>query len=365
MPLGPLAIRDRLLASPRFRRWAERFPLTRPVARGRARALFDLCAGFVYAQVLAACVQLDLFPLLAERPRTTAEIAAHAKLAPEAAERLLLAAVSLRLLARRRGRFALGPLGAAMVGNPGIAAMVAHHPLLYADLADPVALLRGERGATRLAGYWPYAAASGDPAALDPSHVAAYTALMAASQPMIADEVLAAYPVRRHRMLLDVGGGSGGFLIAAHARAPKLGLMLFDLPPVAEAARVRLAHAGVPAQVAGGDLRTGSLPQGADIVTLIRVVHDHDDATAVSILRAAHAALPPGGTLLVAEPMAGTRGAEPVGDAYFGFYLLAMGSGRARSPSDFRALLTRAGFTSARLLPTRMPLLVRVIAAQV
>ena len=35
--------------------------------------------------------------------------------------------------------------------------MIEHHALLYADLADPVALLR-ERGAdTRLSRYWAYA----------------------------------------------------------------------------------------------------------------------------------------------------------------------------------------------------------------
>ena len=45
---------DGLLASPRFRRWAAAFPLTRPIARRRARELFDLCAGFVYSQVLLA-----------------------------------------------------------------------------------------------------------------------------------------------------------------------------------------------------------------------------------------------------------------------------------------------------------------------
>ena len=45
-----------------------------------------------------------------------------------------------------------------MLGNPGIAAMVEHHAALYADLADPVALLRGDESDRRLARYWPYAA---------------------------------------------------------------------------------------------------------------------------------------------------------------------------------------------------------------
>ena len=67
--------------------------------------------------------------------------------------------------------------------------------------------------------------------------------------------------------------------------------------------------------------------------------------TGLALLAAAHAALAPGGTLLLAEPMAGTPGAEPVGDAYFGFYLLAMGSGRCRAaPRSSRALLREAGF---------------------
>ena len=71
-------------------------------------------------------------------------------------------------------------------------------------------------------------------------------ALMAASQPLIAQEVLNSYPIHRHRCLLDVGGGEGVFLAAVAARAPPLRLMLLDLPAVAERARARLADAGSP-----------------------------------------------------------------------------------------------------------------------
>ena len=39
--------RARLVANPAFRQFASSFPLTRPVARRRTRALFDLAAGFV------------------------------------------------------------------------------------------------------------------------------------------------------------------------------------------------------------------------------------------------------------------------------------------------------------------------------
>ena len=348
---------------------AELRALVRSEARRRARALFDLCAGFVYSQVLLACVRLRLFETLrAEGPLPAAALAARLGLEEAAALRLLGAAASLDLVARRGGgRFALGPLGAAMVGNVGLAAMVEHHATLYADLQDPVALLRGERGgaATGLSRLWSYAGA-GRPAALRAADVAEYSALMAASQAMIAEEVLDAAPLRRHRRLLDVGGGEGVFLAAAAARAPHLGLMLFDLPAVADRARAHLAQAGLAgrAEAIGGDVLRDPLPGGADLVSLVRVLHDHDDAAALAILRAVRRALPPDGALLLAEPMARTPGAEPAGEAYFGFYLLAMGQGRPRTAEEIGALLRAAGFGRARLLRTRTPLLVRAMLAR-
>lgn len=361
-----LAVRDRLLASNAFRRWAAAFPLTRPIARRRATALFDLGAGFVYAQVLAACVRLQVFDRLFEGPATAVELAPRLGLTAAAAERLLAAAVPLRLVSRRSGgRYGLGPLGAAVVDNPGVAAMIEHHALLYADLADPVALLRGEVGETELMRYWAYAR-SQRPSDLNPDKVARYSALMAASQPMVAAEILAAYPLARHRCLLDVGGGEGAFLVEVAAAAPELHLMLFDLPPVAERARVRFAARGLAgrAQAFGGSFFADELPNGADIVSLVRVIHDHDDAAAMAILRAARRALPDGGTLLLAEPMADTPGARSMGDAYFGFYLLAMGSGRPRTVQELGRMLAEAGFASSHQLATRTPMLTRVLVAR-
>lgn len=359
-----LDARSRLLASPRFQRLATRFPLTRAIARRRARRAFDLCAGFVYSQVLLACVRLRLFEHLAEGPQSAAALAERLALPGEAAERLLAAAASLKLVERRgAGRFALGELGAVLAANPAVAAMVEHHPLLYADLADPVALLRGERPRTELSRFWAYAGAAA-PGGLRGEAVAAYSSLMAASQSLVADQVLAAYPLRGHRCLLDVGGGDGTFAAAAAARAPRLRIVVFDLPAVAERARARFAAAGIAdrATAIGGDFGRAPLPRGADVVSLVRVIHDHDDAAALRLLRAVRAALAPGGALLLAEPMAEVPGAEPMA-AYFGVYLWAMGQGRPRSARELAALAAAAGFVNPRPLPTRTPLLAGVLAA--
>jgi len=361
-----LARRDNWLASPAFQQWAARFPLTRWIAQRRAREVFDLVAGFVYSQVLFACVKLELLELLATGPLTLDAIARRVGLDGEAADRLLRAAVALQLVEPRSGgRFGLGPLGAPIAGSPGIRAMVAHHEMLYGDLADPIALLRRERSQpSRLAGYWPYAGAA-NPLSVASAAVSDYSTLMSASQPLVAGEILAAHPIARYRCLLDVGGGDGTFLVGAARVAPSLRLMLFDLPAVAERAKARFATEGLAdrATAVGGSFLADELPPGADLATLIRVLHDHDDARVATLLRAVHRALEPGGTLLVAEPMAETPGCERMGDAYFGFYLLAMGRGRPRTSERLAILLTEAGFEGVRTLPTHMPLQTRLLVA--
>ena len=370
-----LAWRDRVLASPRFQHGAARFLPTRRIARRRARALFDLVAGFTYSQTLLACVHLGWFDRLLASPCTIAELVAHARLDEQAVERLVAAAVALRLLERRRGgRVGLGALGAAMAGNVAVASMVEHHTALYADLADPVALLSGRPArasapsslatSTALHDVWGYAA-NDAASALAASRVAGYSALMTQSQPLVADQVLDACPLVRHRRMLDVGGGEGAFAIAAAARHRHLAVAVFDLPAVAARARSKLTQAGLAdrATTHGGDFARDALPTGFDLMTLVRVIHDHDDDRALGILRNVHAALPDGGVLLLAEPMSGTPGAEPMGDAYFGLYLYAMGSGRPRTARELSTLLRQAGFERVRERPTSLPIQTRVLLA--
>jgi len=361
--------RNRLLMSPRFQRAAAAFPFTRGRARTEARELFDIVAGFTYTQITLACVRLGLLEQLRHGAKSEKSLIAVMAMTDAAARTLLRAAAAIELLDARedeaqQAAWALGRRGAALLGNPGVLAMIEHHAVLYADLVDPVAMLRAPRGSTGLSKYWPYASAT------VPGEVAGegthdYTRLMAASQSLVAEEILDSYDVSTHRRVLDVGGGDGTFLRALGKRAPSTTLVLFDLPGVAEVARRRFAESGMAhrAEVIGGDFSRDALPRGADLITLVRVLHDHDDPLVETVLRSAFQALAPGGRLLVAEPLAGTTGAERMGDAYFGIYLWAMGSGRPRSAKELTGMLEKAGFSRIRRLPTRIPLQTSVLVA--
>jgi demethylspheroidene O-methyltransferase len=356
---------DRWLADPGLYRWAVANPFTRWLTRRRADRLFELMAGFVHSQVLLACVRLRLFETVYDAPRTLEELSAACGVPASSLERLLRSAVALRLLTPRGGgRYGLGPMGRPVAADAGLRKMIEHNAVLYEDLRDPLALMRGGADAAMHA-YWPYTQ-SVDPQTIGswaPDKVALYSDLMASSQRFLIDELLAAYPFGDHARVMDVGGGKGAWITALAGHAPDLDLTLFDLPPVADLARVHLEQGGVAArvQVHGGSFTRDALPRGADLVTLLRVAHDHPDHVVLALLAAVHDALPVGGTLLLAEPMAEAEGQPATADAYFHFYLLAMGAGRLRTPQELFHLMAQAGFTHLEQVPNAMPLHGRIL----
>jgi demethylspheroidene O-methyltransferase len=356
--------RNRLIGSRRFQRWAAAFPLTRRLARRDGERLFDLMAGFVYSQTLLACVELGLLRRLRGGPRHSVELAGLLGLDEGRAAALCQAAASVDLLERRRdGRFQLGRLGAAVLGVPGLEAMIRHHRIFYRDLADPAGMLRGETD-TELAQFWPYVL--GTDAEVGGEAAEAYSELMATSQALVAEEVLRSVRLDGVSHLMDVGGGTGAFLSAVADAWPDMRLTLFDLPAVTGAAERSLAAAGLDRRIyrVAGNFRTDALPEGADAISLVRVLYDHGDDTVAGLLDRAAAALPPGGLLLIAEPMSGGSRPSRFGDGYFAFYTMAMRTGHVRAPARIAALLAAAGFERVRFVRTLRPFVTGAITAR-
>jgi demethylspheroidene O-methyltransferase len=326
--------------------------------------MFDLVAGFCHSQILAALIELGVLEQLQGSPRGVVELAAVCDVPEERMRVLLHASVALDLICRKRGdRYALTRKGAALLGVPGLREMILHHRVLYRDLADPAAFFRGETS-PELASFWPYVFGAG--AAEDPVTAQIYSNLMAESQGLVAEDTLAAVSLSGVSRLLDVGGGTGAFLAAVGAKYPKMALTLFDLPAVVPGAQSRFADAGLTARVTliPGSFRDDPLPQGADAISLVRVLYDHSDETVRALLRSVHDALPKGGMLLISEPMTGGERPERAGDAYFALYTMAMGTGRARSAGEITALCKEAGFAEVVAKKSARPFVTSCLIAR-
>jgi demethylspheroidene O-methyltransferase len=343
LPSGFLHFRNRLLSNPKFIAFAQRFPLTRPVARAKSRDLFDLLAGFSYSQVLHACVTLGVLEHVGQAGISSSDLSAKIDLPTDKAELLIRAAAALDIVERDGDRVILGQHGAAMLAQPWIMRFIEHHSAFYRDLADPVAMLKGAHVEGGLRSYWSYDDSTSDKST--------YSALMAASQKAVSEQILQAYDFGQHKRMLDVGGGSGAFLRAVGGRNPQLELNLFDLPgvvPLASDARIT-KHAG--------DFRADAMPTGMDIISIVRVVHDHDDEAVLALLKNARRASSANTILLIAEPFSGNPATARVTDAYFNLYFAAMGQGRTRTPAEITELASRADFGQPRHFSTHMPLI--------
>ncbi|NBO41456.1 MAG: methyltransferase domain-containing protein, partial [Betaproteobacteria bacterium] len=293
------------------------------------------------------------------------QLAQHGRMPVAAMQRLLQSAVAIRLIELRGdNRYGLGALGAPVAADPGLRLMIEHNAVLFDDMRDPLALLRDEIQ-PHMQAYWPYM--NGDnPQGWEAEKVARYSELMSASQRFVIEELLASYDFSVHQQVLDIGGGKGGWVLALAQKVPALELHMMDLPPVAALAASRMEKAGVSERVKvhGGSFISNALPAGADLVTLVRVAHDHPDAVVKALLNKIYQMLPSGGRMLLAEPMAQPAGEKPVGDAYFHFYLLAMGSGRLRTPQELRSLMLEAGFDSVEPIANPMPMHTRLLLGQ-
>jgi demethylspheroidene O-methyltransferase len=144
---------------------------------------------------------------------------------------------------------------------------------------------------------------------------------MAASQPMIAAEVLAAHDFRAHRRLLDIGGGDD--LLRQVARRIRPALMLFDpRPSVVEQAHPRFAEAGMAqrARLHGGDFhamtcRDAPTPPASfasSMTTTVDAVRPH------ARRRACRLPVPGRHDDRRGNQWTGAPGAEAMGAAYFG-----------------------------------------------
>ncbi len=353
----------RLAARPGFQRLASRTPGLSHLAARDGAGLFDVVQGFVRSQALFALVSLDLPRTLMAGPAGAEELSGRAGVPAERLGLLLQAGAAIGILKRRRdGRFALARRGAALCGVPGLEAMILHHAAFYRDMADPVSLLRGDAD-TEVAGAWPYLRGGGG--AMQPRAVEAYSRLMAETQKLVAADTLRAAGLDGVRKLMDVGGGTGAFLMEVARAKPDVELSLFDLAAVGEFARERIEAAGLARRIAihAGSFLDGPLPRGADAISLVRVLYDHDEEDVSRILGACFAALPRGGRLIVSEPMSGGDRPDPVTDVYFAFYTLAMRSGRTRSAKALARLVRRAGFGSVALPRPPRPYVTSVLTA--
>jgi orsellinic acid C2-O-methyltransferase len=168
------------------------------------------------------------------------------------------------------------------------------------------------------------------------------------------------YPFGNFKWIVDVGGGNGSLLLSVLARHPTMRATVFDLPHVAEAARLHIAEQGLSdrCEAVGGDAFV-AVPSGADAYVLKGVIHDWEDNEAIRILRSCRAAMKEGSKLLLIDRILPER-IDPNDALTRGRFITDINmflnpGGRERTEAELRDLLSRAGLRLARVIPMPSP----------
>lgn len=169
-----------------------------------------------------------------------------------------------------------------------------------------------------------------------------FNTLRQAHAESFSDELADAHPWQKVQQVVDVGGGTGAFLEALMRRFTELRTTLVELADAAVAAEERITAAGLGGRfTAAGGSFFDPLPPGADVYTLINVLHNWNDEAAVRILRRCAEAAGENGTVVVVERL--TDGAERRSITAMDLRMFLFASGKERSLAELRTTAEAAG----------------------
>ena len=309
--------------------------------------------GYMTTQLLYIAAKLGIADVLADGPRTAAEIAEEVGADSALLRRALRGLVLEDVLSEEDGHFALAPLGEWLrEGVPG-------------SLRGPI-MVRGEVYYGAAAGLLETVIDGGvafehvhgerffEYLGRHPDLEASFQSSMAGRAAHEAEDVVAAYDFATVGRLVDVGGGQGVLLAAILRAAPQLRAVLVDRPGVVERARAWLEEQGVGerCECVAGDF-FGSVPPGGDAYLLSRVIHDWHDADARRILSTCAAGMTAESRLLLVEAIVPERPKDRPEAVRMDLHMLTLLGARERTEAEFRRLLADAGLTLRRVAPTR------------
>jgi hypothetical protein len=304
--------------------------------------------GMINSNVLARCVQVvaeyGVADALADRPMTSAEIAAKTGMNEDALGRILRLLAAHEVFIEEADLYRHTPLSELLrTDHP-------HSMRSFARMMNLPIFMNSFAGLTQtavtgkpimdFAGFMEYFAAK-------PEESSLFNQAMGDKSRSIIPAVLEAYDFGPFGVIADIGGGRGHLLGSILKQTPAASGILFDLPHVVEEA---IAHQSARMKLQPGDFFADELPT-ADAYLLMEVIHDWNDEDSIRILSAIRRAASPDARLLIVEAMVSE---SPGADfsKVLDVIMLAVTGGRERTALEYKDLLSGAGFKLERIVAT-------------
>lgn len=153
--------------------------------------------------------------------------------------------------------------------------------------------------------------------------------------------------MRGRSKILDLGGGSGAYCIAAVQKYPHLKAIVLDFEVVCKVTDRFIDAWGMSRSITTypGDFTCDPFPEGADLMIMASNLPQYNDTTLIRILTRAYESLEPGGEFHLVGETLNDEKTGPLGPALWGVHEALFGSdGRSHSESEVKQYLKTAGF---------------------
>ncbi|MET3130773.1 hypothetical protein AAKU55_001031 [Oxalobacteraceae bacterium GrIS 1.11] len=311
--------------------------------------------GMIFPLALKCALELGVFRAIGDGISSAQALAGHLEADPAALRRLLNALVSMGLLQGGEGvhqdEYIPSDLGATLL--PGASPYSLEALALY--LLDDSMLLPMMQLSQSVRTGKPSLKQDEQSGWYDeyPQRALLMDRAMLVYSSISLPSLLAAYDFSRHRLIMDIAGGIGQMVVGILKNNPGVRGALFDIPETAKRAGAYLQAQALTTrcEVLPGDMFE-SIPGGADLYLLSKVLNNWDERHAARILRNIATAMSASATLLIVESLA-TAGVPTHEDAFRDLMLLACSNGgRVRAESALRSLIAEAGLEWIRIIPT-------------
>jgi len=307
--------------------------------------LLALGSGYWEVRVFLTAVELNLFPYLAVHSATSTDVATQFNTNPRATAMLLDALAAMDLLIKEGETYRVEPSAVPFLSDQteeSLLPMAQHHANLWYKWSQLTEVVRtGQQAQLQMDGE---AARANTHSFIWAMHVLGRK---------MASEIAEMVDLEDRRRLLDVGGASGTYTLTFLARQPLMTATLFDRAEVIPMAQEALSKAGMLDRVTlqAGDFYQDALPGGHDLALLSAIIHQNSREQNVALYRKIHAAMVPGGRILIRDHILEPSRTEPPAGAIFAINMLVnTEGGNCYTLAEVTEDLTQAGFRDVRLI---------------
>jgi 2-polyprenyl-3-methyl-5-hydroxy-6-metoxy-1,4-benzoquinol methylase len=312
---------------------------------------FDTINAYQRTSALKAAIDLDLFTAIGRSPSTAAEIAALCQCSERGIRILSDSLVIFGFLTKQDGRYALSSDSAVFLDRNsktyiGAAADFLLAPGIVEGFSDLASTVRQGRIQHSKLGT------------IEPDHVV-WVKFARAMGPMMvpaaraAAELVSLDPERDSRVL-DIAASHAAYGIAMAEKNPRAHLVALDWEAVLAVAAENARAAGLAGRFSTivGDAFTVDLGAGYDVVLVPNFLHHFNRADCIRFLKRAHAALRPGGRVVIIEFVPNEDRVTPPAAASFSLVMLGTTpEGDAYTFAEYQSMLAESGFREAALHP--------------